>query len=78
VLSISFCFNAEANNGAAKEDLTNDATLNKEQILSTKIELSNEIDFSSVVAITYSANKASPYKPDNITLLLSSENAFKG
>ena len=77
-LSLIFSCATEASNSVVNEGVMDDATLDKEQILSAKIELSNETDFSSVLAITYSINKATSYNPDNITLLLSSENVFTG
>lgn len=78
VLAPAFCFTASANSTVAEEGFIDLAKSDDEYLLSTEIELSNETDFSSVLSISYSATKPSPYKPDNITLFISSENLFTG
>ena len=78
VLSVIFCPTSQATNRSVNEGILDYVTLNNSSIMSADIELSNEEDFSSMVAITYSIDKISPYKPNNITLLLSSENVFTG
>lgn len=84
LIALSSCFTAVANElPSATLKSVNDISLDASIIyrvekMNTEILLSNETDFSSEISVVYRSDKTAFIKPDEISLLISSDNVFTG